>query len=335
MALRFVDSFDHYDDAHLAAKYPLLTGQVSISTGRFGNGLFINGFDSRWVQKIFDDQATWIIGFAFQFTQTGNNNGALCELHDTGTRQCELFWQNNRLHVKRQGTTVASGSTVLSDNTWYHIQFKVTIGNSAAFEVKLNDITEISGTGDTQSTANAFANRVLIGGSAGAFTMNGFYDDLYICDGSGGVNDDFLGDCRVEALFPNGNGNSSQFDGSDGNSTDNYLLVDETTAGPDGDTTYVTSTDVGDKDTYAFTNMTSLTGVVFGVQTTPYARKTDAGSRTIVSVARLSATEVDSSADSVLDGYKYFPKVYQTKPGGGTWAIPDVNSAEFGFKVNT
>ena len=68
-------------------------------------------------------------------------------------------------------------------------------------------------------------------GPNGATTANYDYDDLYICDGTtvpGEPVNDFLGDVRVDTLYPNGNGNSSQWVGQDANSTDNYLNVDDT-----------------------------------------------------------------------------------------------------------
>jgi hypothetical protein len=168
-------------------------------------------------------------------------------------------------------------------------------------------------------------------GGNGVISLTDF-DDLYVCDGTGSAPaNDFLGDCRVEAIFPSGNGNSSVLVGSDGNSTDNYLLVDE--AAPNT-TDYVESSTVTDKDTYAYGNLAATTGTVFGVQPVPFAAKTDAGTRSIVSVARVSATEVDSAAKTLSTTYTYYPDVREAKPGGGAWAIGDVNGAEFGVKIN-
>jgi hypothetical protein len=145
------------------------------------------------------------------------------------------------------------------------------------------------------------------------------------------VNTDFLGDVRVQALLPTGNGNSSQLVGSDGNSTDNYLLVDEVP--PNEDTDYVESATVNDKDTYVFGNLTPTTGTVFGVQIVAEARKTDAGVRSFKSVARLSATEADGPDTTLSTTYAFYMDKRDTKPGGGSWTITNVNDAEFGVKV--
>lgn len=57
-----------------------------------------------------------------------------------------------------------------------------------------------------------------------------------------------LGNEYIAAIVPNGNGSNSAFTGSDGNSTDNYLLVDEI---PANVSEYVYATSSGDTDTYA------------------------------------------------------------------------------------
>jgi hypothetical protein len=72
---------------------------------------------------------------------------------------------------------------------------------------------------------------------------------------------------------------------------------------------------------------------VFGVQILPYAKKTDAGTRSIKTIARLSATEVDGPEQFLASAYGYLSDIREAKPGGGAWTISDVNSAEFGVKV--
>jgi hypothetical protein len=134
----------------------------------------------------------------------------------------------------------------------------------------------------------------------------------------------------VECLFPNGNGASSQWVGSDGNSTDNYLLVDE--AAPNDDTDYVTSATVGDKDTYAYSNLTPGSGSVYAVQIAAWARKTDVAERKIATIAR-TTSEQDSADRTLATTYTYYLDVRNTRPGGGAWSISDVNGAEFGVKV--
>lgn len=333
MAMRFCDSFDHYTTGFLTTKWDAVSSGAdnSITTGRFSQG-WQTSF-SKTLRKTIDAQPTWIIGFA-AILQNGANTGILSALYDGGvggTTQVELRLDSQRrLQATRAGTVLGTGTTVIPLNTWVYIEYKVTINNSTGvFVVRLNGATEINlSSQDTQNTANATADTFELR-PPDTFAVT--FDDFYACDGTGAVNNDFLGDVRVESRLPNGNGNSSVFVGSDGNSTDNYLLVDEST--PNGDTDYVQGTSVGDKDTYAFQDATPTSGAVHAVQAIPYARKTDAGSRSICSVARLSGTESDGANHTLSVSYQYHRHIFETKPGGGAWSISDFNSSEFGAKV--
>ena len=340
MALVFCDSFDHYATADRLKKWTADAGSGSptvSSGGRFGNRLVcassataVNG-----LSKTVTSLATYVVGFAFQYDSLLAGDLIFFNVLDSGTSHLDLRLTNTgTVRITRNGTTLATGATVLSATTWYYLELKFTIADApnGVYDLHINGVSEFSSsTADTRNGANASVNQIVLrGGSISGQSMS--FDDFYLLTTSGGApTNDFLGDVRIQALFPDGNGNSSNFDGSDGNSTDNYLLVDEST--PNGDTDYVASGDVNDKDTYTYTNLSPGTGTVYGIQHLPYARKTDAGARSICTVDRLSATEVDSANKALTTTYLYLPDISEAKPGGGVWTVTDVNSAEFGHKV--
>lgn len=345
--LRWLDSFEHYATAQVQDKYDGGNsggdGNDIISGGRFANGFQIV-FDGRTIYKDFDNQATWIVGIAVYFQSSGATGSIpfLC-LTDGTTRQIELAMNSSRqLIVMRNGTTLGTGSTALAVGVWNYIELKVTIHDTAGVAVaRVNGVTEINLSGvDTKNSSNAYANRLYLGCGPSTFSFSTWvtFDDLYVLDGvdsgvSGCPNNDFLGDVRVEGRLPNGNGASSQFDGSDGNSTDNYLLVDEST--PNSDTDYVQSGIAGNKDTYAFQDLTPTSGIVYGVQILTFAKKTDAGTRNVKLVARKSGGTEEDSADLVLTtGYQYLMDQRDGDPSGAQWTIASVNAAEFGQKVS-
>ena len=221
---------------------------------------------------------------------------------------------------------------------WYYIEFKATIHDTTgSYEVRIDGVphSQLTASGvDTKNSANASADRIYFGSRNTFFTGTGFYlDDVYIFDGTGSApKNNFIGDVNVVGLLPNGNGNSSQFLGSDADSTNNYQLVDENP--PNDDTDYVEASTVGYKDTYTYQDLTGSSGTVYGVSAAPYARKTDSGARKIRTLARLSSTEIDNGTDLVLGtSYVYYNSIFETKPGGGAWAITDVNNAEFGHTI--
>lgn len=337
MALVFCESWEHYStiaDAIGFGKWATGNLDIVAGAGRDG-GKCVGSQNNRILVKNFDDEyTTFIIGFAYKMATIQNQD--VLRLLELGGATLHITLRVNgaKFQVCRSsGTILATGATTVNANTWYYVELKVKINDTTGtVDMQVNGVNELALTG--QDTKN--------GGSTGQIgTINlpsqggpnwVYWDDLYVCDDTGATNNNFLGDVKVECIFPNGNGTTSQLDGSDGNQVDNYLLVDETTQ--DGDITYVESADIGDKDTYAYGALATAAGTVFGVQLNPLVRKNDAGSRSIVSVARVSGTEEDSAVELLSDSYLYLSDTRDTKPGGGAWTIADVNAAEFGVKVN-
>jgi hypothetical protein len=238
------------------------------------------------------------------------------------------------------GTLLGTSSTGPPESQWVYVEAKVRLHDTAGLVVvKIDEVVVLNLSGvDTKNggTDTTFDN-IEVHGS----TTDLRWDDIYLANEQGSVNNDFLGAVVVEALGPNGNGNSSQFVGSDGNSTDNYLLVDDgAVAGnvDDSGADYVESSVDNDKDTYTFENSTlgSSLQTVLGVMAYAKARRSDTGARTLALVARLSGTEADS-ADKTINtssgNFGWVGHAFETKPGGGSWAISDVDSAEFGVKA--
>src|SRR5574337_15066 len=343
MALLFCDSFDHYASTDFLSKWSVsaTTANAIGSSGRFNSG-FISANSSNsggyLIKTLQASYGTLIAGFAIKWTGISSTTPSTSAdpffgFLENGTVHIDLRTNGSGIfYVTRNGTTLGTGTTPLTSGVWYYVEMKAVIHDTAgSVELRLNGVTEISLSGiDTRNGANGVITQIKLGCFGNA--PQKYFDDLYVCDTSGSVNNDFLGDVRIEALFPNGNGAKSNLVGSDSNSTDNYLLVDEAT--PNADTDYVESSTVGDKDTYTFTDLTSTAGTVRGIQLLPYARKTDAGTSSIKAVTRLSGTEEDAASDSPLStSYVYYPDIRETKPGGGAWSISDINSAEFGVKV--
>lgn len=345
MTLLFTDSFDHYVTADIAKKgYVTASSNTIGAFGRFGtNGLrsgnsIVAG--TPWVLP--SALATIIVGLAVRF-DTVATIPPIIQLYDGTTLHLSVVVHSTgKIRVIRgDGTVLATGATTLSPTAYYHVQVKATIHDSTgAVTVKLNNVDEIVISGvDTRNGGNASVDRVTLGQSPGGGPGTFDNDDFWVCDtvdqsiaqpGSP-ANNDFLGDVRVECLFPNGNGNSSQLVGSDSNSTDNYLLVDETAY--NSDTDYVESSTVTDKDTYAYSGLTSTSGSVVAVQVIAVARKTDAGVRSIATVARSGGTEEDSADKTLTSTYAFHRDIRGAKPGASAWSISDVNGAEFGVKV--
>ncbi len=288
--LRFFDGFDSYVTADLGLRYNIPGGgsmQIVPSIGRFGSGALRNQISGggETLAKFFDDQATWIVGVAYAFAPSGKAT-TIIAFQDSGQGQVELYMNtSNILQVRRNGTVIGTGTHVLSANTFYFLEFKATISSSIAAHscvARIGGVVEIdvAAGSSTDAQGTGKANRVCL--FYDQFQTQSTHDDLYVCDGTGSTSNDFLGDSRVEDLSATGQGHYSDFSRNTGST--NYGAINETSA--NGDTSYVYSSTVGDKETYTFPSLASTPTAVYGVQLVAISRKDDAGGRALTPLIR-------------------------------------------------
>lgn len=346
MALLFCDSFDHYTEGDIALKWTTSSGELAISTsyGRNStNGLRLrtDAASDAYVRKVFSSTFTTLIA-GCSFNPSGSGTGArpVLAFDDQSVPGEQIGvgvnYDTNQLFVTRNGTILATGTTVLTAGVSYYIEFQATISATGAYELRINGTTELSDASvDTRGSGTSTVNAVRLGGTlgvsvygGGSFQNIGNVDDLYICDDSGSTNNDFLGDIRVCCLFPDGPGTTTGLTPSTGV---NWQNVDETDI--DDDTTY-NSGGVGDLDTYTMTDLPVTTGTIYGIQSVVTGRKDDSGSRTMAPVWHLSATDYVGTARALSTDYSMGLQVYETSPDTSVaWTISEVNGAEHGEKV--
>ena len=351
MVCRFMDSFDYYSTAQMSRKWRLHGStsftEITSVTVRTGGNSYEGGFAFGFLDRTFDNQATWIIGFAYYpFTFNTGGSTALVQIRDEATTHCTLRVNSNGLLEVFRSTAVAvtdgrATSLPLHYRTWNYIEWKVTIADSIAADsckVRVNEVEVINVAAgqDLQSTANAAANVIRINGNTSQQT--GFIDDLYIFDGTEGggtepTNDDFAGDVKVAAHFPDGNGATSDFLGSDGNSVDNHLLVDENPA--DDDSTYTESSTPGEIDLYTFDDLATTPNSIKAIQINSITKKSDAGSRTIRSVTRpVSTNFLGASKSPSVASYINEIEILNEDPETGlAWTEAGFNATEFGIEI--
>ena len=338
MALRFIDGFDHYVTADIAKKWTAAVGGAAISaaTGRRGTAGARIGGAGLYFRKDLDVQDTWIVGFAHRFANFPNVASSILEFRDVALAlQCDLrVTPLGELQVTRNGTVLGTSTSRLTATAFQYIEMRLVIhATTGAAEVRVNEVAWLTLTNvNTQATANASALSIRVGQISAAIGLNQDIDDLYICDGVGSApHNTFLGDCRVDCLYPNADGANSAWTPSTG--TTHFSLVDETT--PNDDTDYLITTTAGARDTHALTNLPTLPGsVVYGVQHSLYARKDDAGLRQVKSVLKSgSTTQVGTALHTLATSYIYYSELFTTDPNtGAAWTIAAVDALEAGIE---
>lgn len=339
MSLLYVDSFDDRQGATgtaIGVRYPAFS-LASSSNAIANSGVTRTGYylqfttSAAYVQQTIAAAATVIVGFAL-FLPALNGNEVVCQLLDSGTAQLKLRINTDGTFSVLDGAGSVLGTTALAytpNISFVYVELKATINNSTgAVTLKLNGTTALTLTGqDTQTTGNASANQVRL--NAGATNLHRF-DDWYIANTAGAVNNDFIGQLKVECLFPTGVGNSSGF-AATGAATGWQATKD---VNPDEDATYSGSAVVGTTDTYTFGNLASSAVTVKGVQIGIRGRKDDALSRAVAPVVRHSGTDYVGTNQTLTNSYVDNAQVYETNPGtGSAWVGTDVDAAEIGVQV--
>jgi hypothetical protein len=340
MSLIFIEGFD---DGLLSQKWSAFSGLNVGAGGRTGNKCQLSDNSDSVLRRtvaVSDEHATFIVGSAFMVESSYNAANILGFFSDTMVTT--HVWlgvnSNNAIVIRRGDGTVLGTSTsnTLIPGTWSYVEVKMTLGDGTAGSVivrvnntiVLNLVGIDTKNGGTKTVLESFGWFASSGPTGTAFDV----DDVYCCNGAGTINNDFLGDCSVETLYPSGNGNYSQLLGSDGDSINNYLLVDE--PGTPNTTDYVGSAVDGQRDTYAFTDLTHVTGAVKGVAVRAYAAKSDTGGRSLSNVVRSGGTDAVLTAQGLGATYGMVANILEQNPvGPANWTIASVNAAEFGVQV--
>ncbi len=343
MACRFMDGFDYYSTTDITRKWSSKGNNATIVSTPIRNGtgaLSLDGSSTQGFVTInLDNQASWVIGFGFRF-DAFNTTNTFINIKDDAVVQCSIALHTDGTLEVFRGTAsaVTDGRSTLTLNAdrWYYIEWKFTISDSIAADSCIVNVDEVeyinvaSGQ-DIKSSANATSNTfALKANNTGPFH---FFDDVYIFDTSGSDNVDFAGDSKVLPHYADGNGATSNFTGSDADSTDNYLHVDETDT--DDDITYVESSGVGDIDLYTFDNFVDTPNTIHAIQINMVTKKDDAGSRTIRSIVRPVSTDIEGDTKSPSDGsYSNEMQIYDLNPEvTGVWTETTFNATEFGIKI--
>jgi hypothetical protein len=315
---------------------------VISSGGRVSGNCIRTGNTICYVSKTFDNQQTWGVAFAFKPSVLTAASNLMVSLFDGATSQIELGMEPTgavRVTKNNNATLVSYASSPVLFNMWNHIEWKVKIdGSVGTVDIRLNGVSILSLTGqNTKQSANAYASTVRLGSITAVPGGTWDWDDIIIYDGQ--INDpqgnpdihDFIGDCGLTWLLPNGDGTTTQFSRDSG--TNNYLRVNEAT--PDGDTSYVADATVGHLDTYAMANLPGTIATVKSIAVVNYARKDDVGTRTFAPELRTNSANFDGVTQSLGTSYAYYMSNWGQNPSGtpANWTPTDVNNLEAGQKT--
>lgn len=367
MALIDFDGFDITNSIVVGGRWTTLNlpawssshQRFAAPTGYAGQGIRLtNTGHFLWKYMTSARSGTHILGVALKVvsltnpTTTTTHYPIFTIMADGGTASqlCLCFTQNYALSIVRgahQNTVIATSAiNAVPLNDWCYVEFKFTISNSILADECVVKVTPSSGVAstevlnlaagtDTQNHASlsTFDQISLGGNNTGPNAAGATWDldDFYWVDTTGPSLNDFLGEQRVLTRMPTNNGTYSQMSGSDGNSTNNFQLVDE--INPNGND-YVFSNTIGQKDTYTFTALPATVNTINAINVLVAGQKDSVGTRQIASTIRMGGADYDSSSMYLSSSLLYRVFQYTVRPTDSTaWTPTDINNAEFGIKV--
>ena len=232
--------------------------------------------------------------------------------------------------------TYAYSDFVFAAKVWYYIELKFQISNATTItqEARVNGETvfTVGSGGDNVYSGYGTWKMIQMGnGPAGQY----FYlDDMYLCDTNGSANNDFLGPIEIHSITPNGNGTTSDWDGSDGNQVDNYQLVDETTPSASD---YIEAQNTNEVDLFTYSNLAITPSAIKGLKVKSWGYQNLTNVTAFRNICRTNSTNYESSDlefnfDSQTPRFSYWDVNPDTT---SAWTVSEINALELGIKVTT
>lgn len=338
MVYEFIESFDHYTWAQAAEKYSNVVGTGIMQSGTAKHGMaFQSNNSGGLIRDGLTPSASYTIGFWFRTTSLANV--FIFRFRQGGSAQIQIELStggSGTLSASRVGALIGTSAVgVIAINTWYWLEFKVYCDNTAGFvEIRINGVAVYTGSSkDTTTTATQNIDGFEFPAN------NAFYDSVVVMRGVSPTENDQTtyppGYMRVDAYYANATGSSSQFTNSSGTSVNNYAFINDPQ--PNDDTTYVEGSSSGTTDLYRYGSLISSNNIL-AVQANPISKRTDAGPRQIISVARISGTIYAGTYTGTLTtAYYDYTTIWNYDPnstgGTGVWSPPAFNNAEFGPRM--
>jgi hypothetical protein len=349
MALLFCEGFDWNTgaagdlDLELNSKYGITandTAQASTVSTPFGEGkvcnfrCFVGGPGNSTTDNTIIVGWHGRLGTGTPDITPDSDADCFIRIRDNGANSSKIsitFGSGNVLVIRRGsfGGTIIHTSTYAPplDLVWRHYEVKVVYNaTTGSVIVRENGVEKINQGSLNTGTPTITTDGVSI--AQGGLSSSKI-DNVYMCDGTGSVNNDFLGEKKVQTIVPDGD--TSQEDWALSTGTNSYALIDDFS---DEDSTYISSGTTTDKTRVTMgaisTGAVNIAGLV---QTTKHKRD-DATAVDMRTNLKSGATTNNGATVSMTASYTCSQEVYETDPNtGSAWTAANVNLVESEFEI--
>lgn len=337
MALVWVDGFDTYGATEGQNVAPSgIMGRKYTQGGSFdwvvraprvpGNGHSVERESGYITTPVLTTDSKLIVGFGLRLHRwyLGVDDGIVFEWYHGATRRLYAYWNTvaGELRIWMDKTPdVQIGAIPAKWHLWQYVEIALDT-SAGTFEARLN--------GDIVDSASSLSFDSINDTLCLGVQTYPYFDDFYVCDGTGSKNNSFLGPRKVVTIRPTADVGGFQ-DWTPSTGTDHYAMVDEDQCNDDTD--YVSETDTDETDLFEMDNVSSVLSEVDGMMVYADARKDD-GDVNLRLPIRLSAV-IDEGSSILVSETSYTGKhrISEDKPGSGDWIPSDVDSTQIGVKV--
>jgi hypothetical protein len=340
MTLLYVDSFDHYDTSELQEKdwstnAGSIVHKITQGEGRRGGACLksnvgIGQFSLVAIHTIEPDSAMVVLGAAINIeTYKGQKQ---VEFRDAVGASVALFETTpaGEITITAGTKTATTAAAIYTPNTYAYYELKYIKGTGADgfLELRKNTVVLLTIT-DHEETTDVSSFELIE-----TFVLQDFsrLDDLYVLNGLGSKNNDYLGDVRVDAHFAASDGSVQNFNPNTGAAS--WTHVDDNPF-PDADTTFNQAGSISDRDLH-FMDASTLNTTIHGVQPVVLNRKTDAGSVHVQLISEKSggSGEQITNLEFTSDDYEFHYNILENDPDDDvTWTDSRIDATEFGYKI--
>lgn len=336
--LLWIDGFDHYggDVARLRdGVYSEVNGGSLVSTGA-RTGLRCVSIqvaqNHSGLRRVLPQTVPVVgVGFAFNINvlPSDSTSLALCQILDEDNNPAATLtvMPTGALQLRAGGrvspVTKQSAAEVIMPGSYQH--FECEFGDGTC-EVRINGVTVLNSV-DTGVTLG-FA-QVMLGGclgfpKIGAGTLIMLLDDAFARDGSGAINNSWIGDQKVYTRMPDEDGAEHGWTPSTGSTA--WEILDNV---PPVDSQYINATDIGDRTSVGFAAFPGEIVAISGVYTASRIWKTDAGNAKVAVDVISGASETAHANHPISTAPRWYGDMFETNPATSLpWLVADINAAQ-------
>jgi hypothetical protein len=341
--LLHIDGFDSYSTSSDLTQLEYTTigpgMQFSTTGGRFGGGTIIAnspGTDNNPVYLVktlpYSPSEIWM-GIAILSPGYNVNTGIFSIISSSGVEAVITYNPGTGVWSAWRGSgseLLASAGLNIGNNSWHWVDFHYIMSTSVGvMEIWVDgtQIVNLTGANTTQNSYTVFPTVSLACSSMNS-AMN--FDDWYILDTNGSINNTRLGDSRIETLHPSSDAGPNN--GTPSTAGPHYLMVNELQWNT-SNSIVLTGTS-GQEELFGMTSLLTTPMTIHGVRVLATSAKTDAGSLTANTIVSSNSIVAAGNTSALSTTFIHTWNIFETDPStSNAWIYTAINSMDCGFKI--